>query len=202
MENILNEPALQYNYISAEEYLAREIQSTEKHAYYRGEIFAMSGASFAHNEIFSNLFGDIAHQLKGKNCKPYGSDLRIHIPKNTLYTYPDISIICGDPEFSHNKYDTATNPAVIIELLSKSTRNYDKGEKFTLYRNIEALKEYILVDTEKIYVEKHIRNTDQSWQLTDYRSLENSFSIVTVQLRVSLKDIYDGVKFDIPPSGY
>jgi Uma2 family endonuclease len=202
MENILNEPALKYNYIPAEEYMERETQSNEKHEYYRGEIFAMSGASFRHNDIFSNLFGDIAHQLKGKNCKPFGSDLRIHIPKNTLYTYPDISIICGDPEFSDATFDTATNPAVIIELLSKSTRNYDKGEKFTLYRDIDSLKEYILVDTEKVYVEKHIRNANNSWQLTDYRSLEASFTIDTVQLTVLLKDIYNGVKFDIPPSGY
>ena len=202
MENILNEPVLQYNYISAEEYLESEIQSKEKHEYYRGEIFAMSGASFHQNDIFSNLFGNIAHQLKGKNCKPYGSDLRIHIPKNTLYTYPDICIICGDPEFSDNKFDTATNPAVIIELLNKSTRNYDKGEKFTLYRDIESLKEYILVDTEKIYVEKHIRNTDKSWQLTDYRSLENHFTIQTVEIVLQLKDIYEGLKFDIPHSGF
>ena len=202
MENILNEAPLQYNYISAEEYLQRELQSTEKHEYYRGEIFAMSRASFAHNDIFSNLFSDIAHQLKGKNCKPYGSDLRIHIPKNTLYCYPDISIICEDPEFSDNKFDTVTNPAVIIELLSKSTRNYDKGEKFTLYRDIESLKEYILVDTEKIYVEKHIRNTDKSWQLTDYRSLADSFTIKTVEIVLQLKDIYDGLHFEIPHSGY
>jgi Uma2 family endonuclease len=162
----------------------------------------MSGASFRHNDIFSNLFVDIGHQLKGKNCKPYGSDLRIHIPKNTLYTYPDISIICGGTDLSDAKFDTATNPSVIIELLSKSTRNYDKGEKFTLYRDIDSLKEYILVDTEKVYVEKHILNTDKSWQLTDYRSLENSFTIDTVQLRILLKDIYEGVKFDIAPSGY
>jgi Uma2 family endonuclease len=202
MENILNEPALQYNYISAEEYLERETQSNEKHEYYQGEIFAMSGASLPHNDIFSNLFGDIAYKLKGKNCKPYGSDLRIHIPKNTLYTYPDISIICGATELSDNKFDTATNPAVIIELLSKSTRNYDKGEKFTLYRDIDSLKEYILVDTEKIYVEKHVRNTDKSWLLTDYRSLEDSFTIDTIQLTFSLKDIYDGVKFEYPPSGF
>lgn len=202
MDNILNEPALQYNYISAEEYLERETQSNEKHEYYRGEIFAMSGASLPHNDIFSNLFVDIGHQLKGKNCKPYGSDLRIHIPKNTLYTYPDISIICGGTDLSDATFDTATNPSVIIELLSKTTRNYDKGEKFTLYRDIDSLKEYILVDTEKVYVEKHIRNTDNSWQLTDYRSLENSFTIDTVQLTLSLKDIYVGVKFDDAPTGY
>ena len=113
MENILNEPALQYNYISAEEYLAREIQSTEKHAYYRGEIFAMSGASLKHNRISVNILTDIKNKLRGKKCQPFGSDLRIHIPSNTLYTYPDIIIICGEPELTDDHFDTATNPAVI-----------------------------------------------------------------------------------------
>ena len=196
MENIVNEPALKYNNISAEEYLKQERAATEKHEYYQGEIFAMSGASKEHNEIFSNFFGDIAHQLKGKGCKPYSSDFRVHIPKNTLYTYPHIIIVCGEPELTDDKMDTLTNPSVIVEILSKSTRNYDKGEKFTLYRDIASLKEYILVDTEKIHVEKHIRHADNSWQLTDYKSPEEYFTIDCVQINLLLKDIYEGVFFE------
>ena len=195
MENIVEEPALSYNFISEEEYLEKERAATEKHEYYRGEIFAMSGASIRHNRIFSNLFIDIGSKLKGKGCQPFGSDLRIHIPKNTLYTYPDITIICGEPNLTDDKFDTATNPSVIIELLSKSTRNYDKGEKFTLYREIDSLQEYILVDSEKINVEKHIRNADNSWTLTEYKFIENSFSISTIQSDFMLKDIYEGVIF-------
>ena len=196
MENIVNEPALKYNYISPEEYLEAERAAVEKHEYYQGEVFAMSGASLRHNRIFSNLFTDIGSKLKGKDCQPYGSDLRIHIPKNTLYTYPDISIICGDVDLTDKEFDTATNPSVIIELLSKSTRNYDKGEKFTLYRDIVSLQEYILIDTEKVFVEKHIRNADNSWQLTDYRSLDNSFTIETINSNFLLKDIYEGLSFE------
>jgi Uma2 family endonuclease len=109
MENIVKEPALQHIYISAEDYLAQERSATEKHEYYQGDIFARSRASLRHNIIFSNLFTDIGSKLKGKRCRPYGSDLRIHIPKNTLYTYPDISIFCGDPELTDDKFDTATN---------------------------------------------------------------------------------------------
>ena len=196
MKNIVEEPAVKYNYVSQEAYLETEREALEKHEYYQGEIFAMSGASVRHNRLFSNLFIDIGIKLKGKGCIPYGSDLRIHIPKNTLYTYPDISIICGDANLTDDKFDTATNPSVIIELLSKSTCNYDKGEKFTLYRDINSLQEYILIDTEKIYVEKHIRNADNSWQLTDYKSIENSFTISTIQLSFLLKDIYEGLSFD------
>jgi Uma2 family endonuclease len=195
MENIVTEPAPKYNYISQEEYLEMERTALDKHEYYQGEVFAMSGASLEHNRVFANLFGEIQGKLKGKDCQPYGSDLRIHIPKNTLYTYPDISIICGEAALTDDQFDTATNPSVIIELLSKSTRNYDRFEKFSLYREITSLQEYILVDTQRIHVEKHIRNADNSWQLTDYYSLTDTFIITAVNVPVSLADVYAGISF-------
>ena len=182
------------NYISQEEYLAAERLATNKHEYYKGEIFAMSGARIAHNMIFKNTFVDIANKLKGKKCQPFGSDLRIHIPSNTLYTYPDISIICGEIDTLDDTFDTATNPSVIIEILSESTRNYDKGGKFTLYRAIESLQEYILIDSESVMVEKFIRNADNSWQLTEYMTLEQKFSIATLAIELQLADIYNNVK--------
>ena len=181
-------------YISEKDYLEAERLALEKHEYFKGEIFAMSGASIPHNQIFSNSFLDIGTKLKGKKCQPFGSDLRIHIPKNTLFTYPDISIVCGEIETTDDQFDTITNPSVIIEILSPSTRNYDKGEKFTLYREIDYLQEYILIDSERIMVEKFIRNSDNSWQLTEYRTIEQSFSIATVSIEIQLLDIYEGVK--------
>ena len=195
MENIVNEPAPKYNYISEQDYLVTERAALEKHEYYQGEVFAMSGASLKHNRIAVNTLTDLANKLKGKSCQPYGSDLRIHIPKNTLYTYPDISIICGNTELTDEHFDTATNPTVIIELLSRSTRNYDRFEKFSLYREIASLKEYILIDTQKLHVEKHIRNADNSWQLTDYYSISDSITISSVNVTVSLTDIYAGISF-------
>jgi Uma2 family endonuclease len=195
MKYKVKEPAPKYNFVSAQEYLKAEREAFEKHEYYQGEVFAMSGASLEHNIIFSNLFTDIGSKLKGKNCRPFGSDLRIHIPKNTLFTYPDITIICGEPNLTDDKFDTATNPTVIIELLSASTRNYDKGEKFSLYREIESLQEYILIDTEKIHVIKHIRNKDNSWQLTEFKNIENIFSIDTIGLSLSLNNLYEGISF-------
>ncbi len=184
------------NYINEQDYLEAERKAFEKHAYYRGEIFAMSGASLPHNQIFSNLFIGVGSKLKGKSCRPYGSDLSIHIPLNSFYTYPDISIICGDVATTNDKFDTATNPSVIIEILSKSTKDYDKGTKFTLYRDIGTLKEYILVDSTNISVEKFIRNADNSWQLTEYKLLPNVFSINAVDIKLTLSDIYESVKFD------
>jgi len=183
-------------HIAEMDYLTAERSSLDKHEYYRGEIFAMSGASIPHNIVFSNVLGILSGKLKGKNCKPFGSDLRIHIPKNSLYTYPDISIVCGEIETLDKSFDTITNPSIIIEILSTSTRDHDKGGKFTLYRDIVALKEYILIDSERISVEKFKRNTDSSWQLTEYKEASQSFLVETIDLLISISDVYESVLFD------
>jgi Uma2 family endonuclease len=196
MENEVKEPAPKYDYISAEQYLEMERASNEKHEYYKGEVFAMSGASLRHNIIAGNININIAPFLKGKGCRIYGSDLRIHIPENTLYTYPDFSIICGKAETTDTFTDNVTNPAVILEILSKSTRDYDRGTKFHLYRGIKTLKEYILIDSTSISVELFMRQEDNSWKLTEYKQLPDSFYISTIGLTLFLKDIYDDVSFD------
>lgn len=182
-------------YITEQEYLTTERLATEKHEYFQGEIFAMSGASKAHNEIFTNALGELIIQLKGRTCRPYGSDFRINIPRNTLYTYPDISFFCSDPQTLDAEDDTATNPTVIIEILSASTRNYDQGEKFNLYREIDTLKEYILIDSQAIKVIKHSKNEDNSWLLVEYKSIEDVFFIKSIDVELSLINLYDNVKF-------
>ena len=196
MENEVKEPAPKYNYISPEHYLEMERASDVKHEYYKGDVYAMSGASLPHNDIFHNVYGALTFFLKGKGCKPYGSDLRIHIPQNTLYTYPDISIICGKPETTDSFRDNIINPSVIIEILSKSTKDYDRGTKFTLYRNIKTLTEYILIDSTSISVEIFTRQKDNSWILTEFKQLSDSFVITTINLTLHLTDIYEDVSFD------
>ena len=181
--------------ISEAEYLEFERNATEKHEYFQGEIFAMSGASFTHNKIFANLFGALSSSLKGKPCQPFGSDLRTSISLNSLFAYPDISIICGEPEFTDDKFDTVKNPTVIIEILSKSTRNYDLGGKFLLYKQIDTLKEYILIDSEAIKLIKYFKNEDNSWLMTEVNSIESSFKLDSVKVEIQLKDIYENVKF-------
>lgn len=190
--------APEIKYFTEKEYLDSERLALDKHEFYKGDIFAMSGASIPHNIIAMNCYIDLGTKLKGKNCMPFGSDLRIHIPKNTLYTYPDISIICGEIEKTDDKFDTVTNPSVIIEILSESTKNYDKGGKFTLYRDIESLKEYILIDSEAVMVEKFIKNSDNSWQLTEYKKMEEHFTIETVAIQIELTTVYQGVQFKAP----
>ena len=165
--------------VSAEEYLAFERQSRDKHEFFQNEVFAMVGASLPHNKIFANLFGILAMRLRGKPYQPYGSDLRIHIPENTLYTYPDISIICGDFISAEPDPDTAVLPTVLIEIVSPSTRNYDRGGKFKLYRDIPTLKEYILIDSEAISIESFRLNATNHWELEEYKNVSETLTILS-----------------------
>jgi len=191
----VHEPAVAYGKqkISIEEYLEMENEAMEKHEYYQGEIFAMSGAKVPHNTVTKNLSGILFGKLKGKKCQPYGSDQRIHIPSNTLFTYPDISIICGEIITLNNDEYNVLNPSVIIEVLSKSTKNYDRGEKFKLYRDISTLKEYILVDSETIHIEVFRLNENNHWELEEYDSIENFLFIKAIDEKIDLSEIYEGV---------
>ena len=188
----VNDPQAVYkkSKYTVEEYLAMERVSIEKHEYFQGEIFNMAGAGNRHNLIFSNVFGDLTYKLKGKSCRPFGSDMRIHIPNNTLFTYPDISIICGKISFLDLDKDTATLPIVLIEILSHSTKNYDRGEKFKLYRDIPTLREYILIDSENINVEVFRLNEQGHWELEEYRSIVDALKIPSVEVTIPLKEIY------------
>ena len=193
METEIKEPAVSYQkkYITEEEYLAMEEKSVEKHEYYEGEIFAMSGSKVPHNTIAGNLFRDISVHLKRKPCKPFNSDQRIYVLKNGLHTYPDISIVCGKTETKNNDNWNITNPSVIIEILSRSTKNYDRGDKFKLYRDLPSLKEYILVDSEAIGIEVFSINEQGFWELKEYEDVNTSLLIKTIGLNIPMQDIYE-----------
>lgn len=182
-------------YITEQEYIESERLSDVKHEYFQGEIFAMSGASIPHIEISMNISVDLATKLKGKKCRPYGSDMRMNIPENTLYTYPDLSVYCDEVETLDDNKDTAKKPTVIFEILSKSTRNYDQGEKFALYRQIPTLKEYILIDSEQIKVILNSKNENSSWNLTEFTSINDIFEIKSLAVDIRLVDIYEDVIF-------
>jgi len=197
MENIVDEPAVAYQkrHYTVEEYLEMEKASTEKHEYFQGEIFTMSGAGFNHNLIFSNVFGVIAHKLKGSKCIPFGSDMRMHIPENTLFTYPDISIYCNEIKLLNEDEDTILQPTVIIEILSPSTKNYDKGKKFNLYKDIPSLKEYIMIDSESVSVEVYYIDEEKNWVLNRHEKLTETLTFVSMRFDIVLSDIYYYVTF-------
>lgn len=181
-------------YISTEEYLKAESVSVEKHEYYNGEIYAMAGATVEHNLILANTFGEIYGKLKDKPYKIMTSDLRVNVQSNGLYTYPDISIVCGEIEKSADAYDSITNPIVLIEVLSQSTKDYDRGSKFMLYRGITSLKSYILIDsTGNVMVEVFSKNQNNIWQLSEYKSTDDIMDIEPLGFGIGLADIYRGV---------
>ncbi len=179
--------------MSIEEYLEMENAADEKHEYYKGEIFARPGSKVLHNIIVINFFGAFGQKLKEKKCTIFNSDQRIHTPSNTFFTYPDISIICGEIITLNNDDYNVLNPTVIIEVLSKSTMNYDRGEKFKLYRDITTLKEYILVDSESMHIEIFRLNKNGHWELEEYNSRNDAVTIAAINESVVLSEIYEGV---------
>ncbi|PWS31402.1 Uma2 family endonuclease [Pedobacter paludis] len=209
MDELINEPAVEYQKrrFTIEEYLELENASQQKHEYFQGEIFplhreesfsdvnSMSGASFNHNLIFSNVFSFVATKLNGSKCIPFGSDMRLNIPENTLFTYPDISIYCNEIKHLEEDENTALLPTVIIEILSPSTKEYDRGNKFKLYRDIPSLKEYILIDSESISVEAFYINENQNWELKESKEMTNVLTFVSLGFKIQLKDIYYRVHF-------
>ncbi len=189
---IVEEPAVSYGNkgYSVEEYLEMENAATEKHEYYRGEIFAMSGAKLQHNIVSANILATLHQKLRGKPCKPFNSEMRIHIEKNTLFTYPDVSVICGDVETLNDDDMNALNPTVIFEVLSPSTKSYDRGDKFKLYRDIPTLREYILVDPEIINVEAWYINDQGNWELKEYRNLTDQLVLAAIKTTLGMGEIY------------
>ncbi len=192
----VKEAAVSYSkqHYTVEEYLEMERASNVKHEYYQGEVFAMSGAGHRHNIIFTKVFGALCMQLENSSCQPYGSDMRMHIPENTLYTYPDISIYCGAPTITDEEEDTLIQPTIIIEILSESTRNYDRGKKFKLYQDIPTLKEYMLIDTEKIGVEVFRIDAHNLWKKQAYNTLQETVQLPAVNVSLLMKDIYKGTR--------
>jgi Uma2 family endonuclease len=171
----------------------------EKHEYFRGEIYAMTGASRTHVEIIHNLNGLLYQQRKKTGCRAYANDLRVKVQKNGLYTYPDIAIVCGEPQFEDDQFDTLLNPLVIIEVLSPSTERYDRGTKFQLYQGIDSLQEYVLVSQDQLIVER-FRRTEQSWVYTKLDSLEATLQFDSLDLQLALAEIYETITFEDRPN--
>jgi Uma2 family endonuclease len=191
-------PALAHKIWTREEYLAFERASEEKHEYLAGEIYAMVGASRQQNLIVVNIVTALGVQLKGRPCEIYASDMRVGIPAVGSYTYPDVTAVCGTPEFEDAEVDTLLNPTVIIEVLSPSTEMYDRGRKFQNYRTLASLKEYILVSQDTHRIEQFVRQENEQWLLTDATGPDNRITLPSINCTLALADVYDKVSFEAP----
>ncbi|BBD64291.1 hypothetical protein NIES4072_20470 [Nostoc commune NIES-4072] len=182
---------------SPEEYLQLEETSECKNEYRDGEIIPMAGGTTNHNEIAGNFYGNFKFTMRGKNYKIYMGDVKLWIQRYRIYTYPDVMVIQGEPIYEGTGTTTVTNPIMIVEVLSKSTENHDRTNKFRFYRSIATLKEYIMINQYEYLVEQFNKNAEGQWVLTEYESVDAVLSLKSIGFQISFNDIYQGVNFEI-----
>jgi Uma2 family endonuclease len=182
-------------YLTSEQYLAIERDAEYKSEFYQGEMFAMAGASRQHSLIMINLGRELSTQLKGNPCTTYSSDTRVKVNLTGLYTYPDVTVVCGKAEFDDEHNDTLTNPTVLIEILSKSTEAYDRGEKFAQYRTLDSLKEYLLVAQDQYRIERFTRQSNGQWLLSEAIGPDSRIQLESIDCTLALAEVYDKVEF-------
>lgn len=181
--------------LTPEEYLAIERQAEYKSEYVNGEVFAMAGGSKRHNLITVNVSSSLHAQLRKRDCVVFSSDQRIKVSATGLYTYPDVSVVCGETQYDDSRQDTLLNPVVLIEVLSKSTEGYDRNEKFAHYRKLESLTQYVLVAQSRVHVESYLRQTSDAWLLTETDQIDQFIEIPALNCTLALADIYEKVAF-------
>lgn len=187
--------------LTPDEYLAIERAADRKSEYWNGEMFALAGASERHGAIVANLVGELRAAVKGHPCKVYANDLRLQVAPTGLYTYPDVLVICGPPEFSDDAKDMIRNPKLIVEVLSPSTEDYDRGRKFAHYRTLPSLMEYLVVAQNRPAVEMFTREQESPerpeprWVLTETSGLEGVVHLVSIEADLALREVYDKVEF-------
>lgn len=186
---------LQTRNYTPEEYLKLEAEAEYKSEYCNGEIIPMTGGTTNHNEISGNLYSNLKFNLKKQNYRVYIADVRLWIPRHRVYTYPDVMLIKGEPIYADQGTTTVTNPVMITEVLSASTQNYDQGDKFTYYRSIPEMSEYILISQQKHHVMQYTK-TERGWLLSEYETEDAVIKLAAVDLDLELSDLYAGVNFD------
>ncbi len=194
--------------LTPEEYIAFERKAPPdseivRYEYLNGELIAMSGASRAHNLITGNIVGELHNLLKSSGCETYASDMRVSSPITSSYFYPDVVVVCEEPRFEDDVFDILLNPVTLVEVLSPSTEAYDRGEKFSHYRHLASLQEYVLVSQDKVLVERYRRPkkhetapvTAQDWIFTAFQALEDILPLTAIQCELPLQEIYERVTF-------
>ncbi len=182
-----------------DKYLALELPAEYKSQYVAGEIFAMAGAQPWHDNVTANILFALGNRIRGRGCTVFTSDMRIRVKDADLYTYPDVSALCGKPEFeTHDNPQSLLNPQVIFEVLSPSTEGFDRGDKFARYRKLESLIDYVLVSAERIEIELHTRQPSGKWTLSQFDHPSHLLPLISVDCELTVAEIYDRVAFPPP----
>ena len=177
-----------------EEYLAFEREAEEKHEFVDGEIVVIAGASREHNLIGVNVSSELRFGLKGSKCEVYANDMRVRM-RNRRYGYPDVVVVCGEPQFDDDEFDVLLNPTIVVEVLSKSTRFRDKTEKLIAYQKMESLRECLLVEQIESRVEHYIKQTSKQWLLKIYEDLDETVFLESINCRLPLAEVYAQIEF-------
>jgi Uma2 family endonuclease len=194
-----NMSAVPKQLLTAAEYLAKERKAEFKSEFFRGEMFAMAGASREHNRVKDNLIGELHARLKGGPCQSFSSDQRVMVDATGLYTYPDVVIVCGAVETDPADRDTITNPTAIIEIQAPDTWRYDRVVKFRSYLQILSLREYVLVAEDEPVIDRFMRQADGSWALVSFVGLDTTLTLTSISASIPLIDVYAGITFINPP---
>lgn len=184
-----------------EEYLAFERASDTRHEYYAGIIIAMAGGTARHNRIVGSTYASLYNQLRGRDCNVYPSDMRVKATYTNIYSYPDITVTCGEEQFEDSREDSLLNPVVIIEILSPSTEKVDRGKKFQSYRTIPSLREYILIAQDDYHIERFVRYGENTWLLSEVIGRDASIELSAIQSVLRLEEIYERVSFPVLQEG-
>jgi Uma2 family endonuclease len=186
----------QQRYYTPEEYLELEEAAEYKSEYINGQIIPMAGGTINHNRISLNLSAALNFAFRQQDYEVFMGDVRLWIPQKLTYTYPDVMILAGEPEFFNNRKDIILNPQIIVEVLSKSTKGYDSEDKFQAYRTISTFQEYILIDQTRIHVEQFSKTGKKQWTLREYDEEDEAIALTTVPFEISLQDLYSKVNFE------
>lgn len=182
--------------LTVDEYIRHENETGQRHEYHDGMIYALAGGSLEHALLIGNVYSELRNGLKkkGSNCKPITNDAKLYIEKENKYVYPDTMVVCGAFEKSRESKDAVTNPILIVEVLSKSTSEYDRGDKFYFYRQIPSLQEYVLIEQNRYVVEVYYKKErNDLWRISRYEGLDEMISIQSLNIEIEMKELY----FDI-----
>ena len=181
-------------FLTSEQYLEIERKAEGRNEYWRGEMFAMAGATREHVLLVSRLVSTLDQQLRSRPCEVYANEMRVFIPATGLYTYPDVGVVCGEPHFAPDDYlDNLLNPTFLAEVLSPSTEAYDRGRKFEHYRAVESLQQYLLVAQDRLHVDLYTRQPDGTWQLREASRPEDTVELQSIGCHLLLSDLYEKV---------
>lgn len=187
--------------LTVKEYIQQEIESNTKYEYHNGKIYALAGGTLNHGLISGNVYSELRNKLKEKDstCLPFNSEIKLYIDNTNSYVYPDSMVICGEIEPSQEDENSVTNPILIIEVLSKSTAGYDRGDKFHLYRKIPTFKEYVIIEQQRYIVDVHYKHDNSDlWKITRYEGLDSIVKFQSIGVEITMEELYYRTKIDLP----